>query len=344
MEGEVMKKLLVLLTTAAVLVAIPAAAQRAYAGKVTDRVKLGGEGGWDYLTYDDAGHRVFITRGTHVILVDAKTLKQTGDITGLQGIHGVALAHDLGRGYISSGGDNMLVIFDLKSLNVLDKVKVGERPDAILYDASAKRVYTFNAKTQDATVFDAKAGKVVGSVPLGGKPETGVADGKGNVYVNIEDKSEIVRIDTAKLTVAEHYPMAGCDEPSALAFDTAHRRLFAGCASKIVAVVDPDAGKLVTTVDIGAGVDAGAFNPKTQQIFMSCGADGVLSVIHEDSPDKYSKVASVPTEKGARTMALDDASNTVYTVTAQFDPTPPPAEQRRKILPDTFELLVVKPQ
>lgn len=337
-----MKKLLVLLTAAAALLAIPAAAQKSY--KLADRVKLGGEGGWDYLTYDEKGNRVFITRGTHVMAVDAKTLKPTGDITGLQGVHGVALAHDLGKGYISSGGDNMLVIFDLKSLSVLDKVKVGERPDAILYDASAKRVYTFNAKTQDATVFDAKAGKVIGAVPLGGKPETGVADGKGNVYVNIEDHSEIVRIDTAKLTVAEHYPMAGCEEPSALAFDVAHRRLFAGCASKIVAVVDPDAGKLVTTVDIGSGVDAGAFNPKTQQIFMSCGGDGVVTVIHENSPDKYSLVQNVPTEKGARTMALDEASNTVYTVTAQFDPTPPPAGQRRKILPDTFELLVVKPQ
>lgn len=337
-----MKRTLALVITLCAIAAVPAVAQKSY--KLADRVKLGGEGGWDYLTYDEKDNRVFITRGTHVMVVDAKTLKPTGDITGLQGVHGVALAHDLGKGYISSGGDNMLVIFDLKSLSVLDKVKVGERPDAILYDASAKRVYTFNAKTQDATVFDAKAGKVIGAVPLGGKPETGVADGKGNVYVNIEDHSEIVRIDTAKLTVAEHYPMAGCEEPSALAFDVAHRRLFAGCASKIVAVVDPDAGKLVTTVDIGSGVDAGAFNPKTQQIFMSCGGDGVVTVIHENSPDKYSLVQNVPTEKGARTMALDEASNTVYTVTAQFDPTPPPAGQRRKILPDTFELLVVKPQ
>jgi DNA-binding beta-propeller fold protein YncE len=204
-------------------------------------------------------------------------------------------------------------------------------------------VYTFNAKSQDSTVVDAASGKAVGTIPLGGKPETAVADGKGNVYVNIEDRSEIVRIDTGKLTVTEHYPMAGCDDPSALAFDVAHRRLFAGCASKIVAVVDPDAGKLVTTVDIGAGVDAGAFNPETQQLFMSCG-EGVLTVIHEDSPDKYSILQSVPTAKGARTMALDEASNTVYTVTAQFDPTPPPAGQRRKVLPDTFELLVVRPQ
>ncbi len=336
-----MKRILILLLAATALLATPAFAQKSY--KVTDRVKLGGEGGWDYLTFDPVGNRIFITRGNHVMVVDAKTLKPSGDITDLSGTHGVALAQELGRGFISSGGDNMMVIFDLKTLKVIDKVKVGERPDAILFDASSKRVYTFNAKTQDSTVVDATTGKVIGSVPLGGKPETGVADGKGNVYVNIEDRSEIVRIDTKNLTVAEHYPMAGCEDPSALAFDVAHRRLFAGCASKIVAVVDPDAGKLVTTVDIGGGVDAGAFNPRTQQIFMSCGADGVLTVIHEDTPDKYSVVQTVPTEKGARTMALDEKSNTVYTVTAQFDPTPPPAGQRRKMIPDTFGLLVVKP-
>jgi YVTN family beta-propeller protein len=336
-----MKRSLALIITLCAVAALPAVAQKSY--KLADRVKLGGEGGWDYLTYDPDGSRVFVTRGNHVIVVDAKTLKQTGDITELSGTHGVALAAELGRGYITSGGDNMLVVFDLKTLKVLDKIKVCQRPDAILYDSSSKRVYTFNAQSQDSTVVDASSGKVLGSVPLGGKPETGVADGKGHVYVNIEDRSEIVRIDTTKLTVAEHYPMAGCDEPSALAFDVAHRRLFAGCASKVVAVVDPDAGRLVTTVDIGGGVDAGAFNPKTQQIFMSCG-DGVLTVIHEDTPDKYSVVQSVPTVRGARTMALDAASNTVYSATAQFDPTPPPAGQRRKILPDTFELLVIRPE
>ena len=336
-----MKRILVLILAAASMAAIPATAQKSY--KLADRVKLGGEGGWDYLVFDSTANRLFITRGTHVMVVDAKTLQVTGDIPDLSGVHGVALAPELGRGFITSGGDNMLAIIDLKTLKVLDKVKVGERPDAVLYDASAKRVYTFNAKSQDSTVVDAASGKVVGTVPLGGKPETGVADGKGSVFVNIEDQSEIVRIDTAKLTVAEHFPMAGCDDPSALVFDPAHRRLFAGCGSKIVAVVDPDAGKLVTTVDIGAGVDAGAFNPKTQQLFMSCG-EGVLTVIHQDGPDKYSVVQSVPTVKGARTMALDTASGTVYLVTAQFDPTPPPAGQRRKVLPDTFELLVVKPQ
>jgi len=337
-----MKRILAFVLALSAMATVPAAAQKSY--KLAERVKLGGEGGWDYLVYDSDANRLFITRGSHVMVVDAKTLKTTGDITGLSGVHGVALAPALGRGYITCGGDDMLVILVLKSLKVLDKVRVGERPDAVLYEATSKRVYTFNARSQDSTVVDAASGKVVGTVPLGGKPETGVADGKGKVFVNIEDRSEIVRIDTAKLTVAEHFPMAGCDEPSALVMDVAHRRLFAGCASKIVAIVDPDSGQLLTTVDIGAGVDAGAFNPKTQQIFMSCGSDGVLSVIQEDSPNKYSVVQTVPTARGARTMTLDTASNTIYTVTAQFDPAPPPPGQRRKILPDTFELLVVRPE
>jgi YVTN family beta-propeller protein len=337
-----MKRIVAILLAIIAVAAVPAIAQKSY--KLADRAKLGGDGGWDYLTYDPTGNRLFITRGNRVMVVDTKTLKVATEIPGLSGVHGVALAPELNKGFITSGGDDMLVVFDLKSLAVTEKVKVGERPDAILYDASSKRIYTFNAKSQDSTVVDATKNKVIGNVPLGGKPEAGVADGKGNVYVNIEDRSEIVRIDTAKLVVSEHYPMAGCEDPSALAFDAAHRRLFAGCGSKVLAIVDPDAGKLVTTVDIGAGVDAGAFNPTTQQVFMSCGGDGVVAVIHEDSPDKYSVVQSVATAKGARTMALDEKSNTVYTVTAQFDPTPPPAGQRRKMLPDTFELLVVRPQ
>lgn len=336
-----MKRVVALLFVASLMTALPATAQTNY--KVTERAKLGGEGGWDYLTYDADGSRLFISRGTHVMVVDPKTLKVTNDITGLQGVHGIAVAPDLGRGFITSGGDNMLVIFDLKTLAVLDKVKVGERPDAILYDAFNHRVYTFNAKTQDSTVVDAATGKVVGTIPLGGKPETPATDGKGTIFVNIEDKSEIARIDAASLKVTARWPMAGCKDPSALAFDKTHRRLFAGCDEKVMAVVNADSGKLVTTVPIGDGVDAGAFNPKTQQIFMSTG-EGVMTVIHEDSPDKYSVVQNIPTARGARTMTLDEASNTAYTVTAQFEDKPPAPGQRRAMVPGTFELLVVQPE
>jgi len=334
-----MKKLFALVIAAAVLAAAPAFAQKQY--KVVNRVKLGGEGGWDYLTYDKEGHRLFITRGSHVMVVDTNTLKLTADIPDLSGIHGVALAPELGRGFISNGGDNTVTTFDLKTLKKLDSVKVGERPDAILYEPFSKRVFTFNARSKDSTALDAASGKVVGTVPLGGKPEFAASDGQGKLFVNIEDKSQIAEVDVAKLAVLNTWPLDPCKEPSALAFDAAHHRLFAGCDNKMMAVVNSDSGRVVTTVPIGDGVDAGAFDPGTQQVFMSCG-EGVLTVIHEDTPDKYSVKQTVPTVKGARTMAFDAESNTVYLVTAQREATPPAPGQRPAIVPGSFELIVVK--
>ena len=334
-----MKRIVILVLAACFFVVVPTFAQQY---KVTDKVKLGGEGGWDYLTFDKDGHRLFITRGSHVMVVDVQTLKVSGDIPDQSGLHGVALVPSLNRGFASNGGDDSVTIFDLKTLKVLDKVKVGNRPDAIIYDPFTKRVFTFNAKSQDSTALDAATGKVVGTIPLGGKPETPATDGKGTMYVNIEDKGEIAKFDPAKLTVLNRWPVEGCTEPSALAYDVQHQRLFPGC-EKLMAVVDATSGKLVTTVPIGEGVDAGGFNPTTQEVFMSCG-NGTLSVIHEDSPDKYTVKQTVDTQRGARTMALDDSTNAIYTVTAEFDPTPPPAGQRRKMIPDTFTLIVVKGQ
>lgn len=332
-----MKRTFAFILAGAMLAALPALAQM----KVTNQVKLGGEGGWDYLTYDADGQRLFITRGSHVMVVDAATLRAAGDIPDLSGIHGVALAPEFNRGFISNGGDNTVTVFDLKTLKKLDSVKVGERPDAILYEPYSKHVFTFNARSKDSTVVDAATGKVVGTVPLGGKPEFPASDGKGKLYVNIEDKSQIAQVDVAKLSVLNTWSIAPCQEPSALAFDVAHHRLFAGCDNKMMAVVDSDSGKVVTTVPIADGVDAGAFNPNTQEVFMSCG-EGVLVVIHEDSPDKYSVKQSVPTAKGARTMALDKAGNTVYLVTAQRADKPVPAGQRPTMVPGSFELIVVK--
>jgi YVTN family beta-propeller protein len=335
-----MKRTFALLLAATLLAALPAFAQKQY--KVVNTVKLGGEGGWDYLYYDKDGQRLFITRGSHVMVVDAKTLKVSGDIPDLSGIHGVALAPELGRGFVSNGGDNTVTIFDLKTLEKLDSVKVGERPDAILYDPFTKHVFTFNARSKDSTVVDAASGKVVGTVSLGGKPEFSASDGKGKVYANIEDKSEIAEIDASKLSVLNHWPLGPCQEPSALALDVEHHRLFAGCDNKMMAVVNSDTGKVVTTVPIGAGVDAGRFDPNTQEVFMSCGGDGVLTVIHEDSPDKYTVTQNVSTAKGARTMAMDYASNTAYLVTAQREATPPAPGQRPAMVPGSFELIVVK--
>jgi YVTN family beta-propeller protein len=336
-----MKRLFALLTVASVFIALPAFAQKQY--KMVNRVKLGGEGGWDYLTYDKDGNRLFITRGSHLMVVDTNTLTATGDILDLSGIHGVALAQELGRGFISNGGDNTVTVFDLKTLKKLDSVKVGERPDAILYDPFTKHVFTFNARTKDSTVVDAASGKVLGIVPLGGKPEFPASDSQGKVFVNIEDKSQVAAIDATKLTVLSTWPIAPCEEPSALALDKAHHRLFAGCGNKMMAVVDSDSGKVVTTVPIGEGVDAGRFNPNTQEVFMSCG-EGVVTVIHEDSPDKYTVTQNVPTVRGARTMAMDYESNTAYLVTAQRDPKPPAPGQRPAMVPGSFELIVVKPE
>jgi YVTN family beta-propeller protein len=335
-----MKKVLAIVLTTAIFAAVPAFTQQF---KVTDQVKLGGEGGWDYLTYDKDGQRLFITRGSHVMVVDAKTLKVTADIPDLSGIHGVALAPEFNRGFISNGGDNTVTVFDLKTLNKLDSIKVGERPDAILYEPFSKHVFTFNARSKDSTVVDAATGKVVGTVALGGKPEFPASDGKGKLYVNIEDKSQIAQVDVSKNAVLNTWSVAPCQEPSALAIDVEHHRLFAGCDNKMMAVVDSDSGKVVTTVPIGDGVDAGRFNPKTQQVFMSCG-EGVLTVIHEESPDKYTVQQNLPTAKGARTMALDRENNVAYLVTAQREDKPVPAGQRPTMVPGSFELIVAKPQ
>ena len=276
---------MLLLLVAGLLLSLPAVAQKQY--KLVDTVKLGGEGGWDYLTYEQGAHRLFITRGTHVMVIDTTTLKQIGDIPDLSGIHGVALAPAMNKGFVSNGGDDSVTVFDLKTLKVTDKIKVGGRPDAILYEPFSKHVFTFNAKSQDSTVVDASSGKVIATIPLGGKPEFPASDGKGKVFVNIEDKGEIAVIDVRSNTVTTHWQLTGCEEPSALAFDVAHNRLFSGCGNKVMAVTDAASGKVVTTVPIGGGVDAGRFNPKTQEVFMSCG-DGTLPVIHEESPDKYS--------------------------------------------------------
>lgn len=336
-----MKRALAIVLTTVFFAALPAFAQKQF--KVTEHVKLGGEGGWDYLVYDKDGERVFITRGSHVMVVDAKSLKLIADIPDLSGIHGVALAPEFNRGFISNGGDNTVTVFDLKTLKKLDSVKVGERPDAILYEPFSKHVFTFNARSKDSTVVDAATGKIVATVALGGKPEFPASDGKGKLYVNIEDKSQIAQVDVTQNKVLNTWSIAPCQEPSALAFDVEHHRLFAGCDNKMMAVVNSDSGKVITTVPIGEGVDAGRFNPKTQQIFMSCG-EGVLTVTHEDSPDQYTVQQTLPTARGARTMALDQDNDVVYLVTAQREDKPVPAGQRPAMVPGSFELIVAKSQ
>ncbi len=249
---------------------------------VIQTYKLGGDGGWDYLTFDKASNRLFISRSTHVIVMDADSGKVVGDIPDTPGVHGIALAPEFGRGFVSNGRDNSVTVFDLSNLKALSKIKVGENPDAILYDPASKRVFTFNGKSHDVTAIDAAKGAVVGTIKVDGKPEFAASDEKGEIFVNIEDKSELMALDPNKLQVRARWPLAPCEEPSGLAIDRKNRRLFSGCGNKMMSVVDADSGKLVTTLPIGDGVDANAFDPETGLAFASCG-EGVLTVVHEDS-------------------------------------------------------------
>lgn len=316
---------------------------------VKTKTTLGGEGGWDYLTMDSDAGRLYITRGTHVMVVDAGQLKVIGDIPNLAGIHGVALAKNLGKGFISNGRDGDVVIFDLQSFKELARVKAGTNPDAIIYEPASKRVFAFNGRSHDTTAIDAAAGTVAGTIDLGGKPEFAAVDGKGGLFVNVEDKNELVSLDPKKLVVLNHWALAPCESPSGLAIDARHRRLFAGCSNKLMAVVNADTGKVVTTLPIGPGVDATGFDPGTELAFSSNGGeDGSLTVVHEDSPDKYSVVQNLTTQRGARTMTLDTKTHTVYTVTAEFNPpAAPTAEQPRPrptMVPNSFTLLVLSKQ
>jgi YVTN family beta-propeller protein len=308
------------------------------------KIKVGGEGGWDYITFDSATRRLFISRGTRVMVLDVDSEKVVGEIPETPGVHGIALAPELNRGFISNGRGNNVTIFDLKTLATLGHVAAGQNPDAIIYDPSVKRVFAMNGRSGDVTVIDATTGKVAGTVPIGGKLEFAATD-QGRVYVNVEDKNEIAVIDL-ELKVAARWPLAPCEDPSGLAIDAAHRRLFAGCGNKMMAVVDADTGKVIATPPVGEGVDANAFDPATGFAFASCGGgEGVLTVVHEDSPDKFTVVENVPTQSRARTMALDPKTHEVYLVTASFGPRPEPTKDnpqpRPPMLPDSFVVLVL---
>ena len=311
---------------------------------VAKKTVLGGDGGWDYLTVDAKARRIYISRGTHVMVVDADSAAVVGDIPGTNGVHGIAIASDMDKGFISDGRDGNVTIFDTKTLKVLGTTPAGKNPDAIIYDQASKRVFAFNGSSKDATAIDAKTGTVAGTIPLGGKPEFAAADEKGHVFVNIEDTSEIVQFDSNKLTVENRWKIAPGEEPSGLAMDRKHRRLFSVCSNKLMVVVNADTGKLVTTLPIGAGTDAAGFDPETGYAFSSNG-EGTLTVVHEDSADKFSVVDTVPTQVRARTMALDTKTHQVFLVTAQFGAPPAATAQqprpRAPMVPGSFTLLTM---
>jgi hypothetical protein len=306
-------------------------------------IKLGGEGFWDYLTFDSPTRRLFISRGTKVVVLDVDSEKVVGEIPNTTGVHGIALAPDLGDGFTSNGGAATVSIFDMKTLQVIGTAKTDTGPDAIVYDPATQRVFTMNGRSNDSTAIDAKSGQVAGTIPLDGRPESAVADGAGHVYVNIESKSEVAQIDSKNLVVTATWPLAPGVSPSGLAIDAKNRRLFAGCHNKMMAILDADTGKVIATPPIGLGVDADRFDPGTGFAFASTGS-GVLSVIHEDSPDKFTFVEDVPTQMDARTMALDPKTHEVFLVTAQFAPPPAPTPDnphpRGGMVPDSFVVLV----
>src|SRR5271165_559018 len=312
--------------------------------RVTDQWKVGGDTGWDYLAVDPKSKLLYVTHGNHVLVIDTGTGKVQSDITGLKGTHGVAFDTSGKFGYITDGGANEVVVFDRKTNAIVDRVPAGTNPDGIVFEPVTQTVWAFNGRSKNVTVIDGSTHKVVATVALPGKPEFPVADGKGSVYDNIEDLSQIVHIDAKSHTVLAAWPIAPCEGPAGLAIDREHARRFAVCDGKKMAVVDANSGKVVATPAIGEGPDAAGFDAKYQLAFSSNG-EGTLSVVHEDSPDSYKVLQTLSTKRGARTMTLDEVSDKIYVVTADFGPrpaaTPDNPRPRPSILPGSFVVMVI---
>jgi DNA-binding beta-propeller fold protein YncE len=326
-----------LLTTLGVLASVATLAAAATGYHLLGEIAIGGEGLWDYLTADSAARRLYVSHATHVVVVDLDANKVVGDIPDTPGVHGIALAPELGKGFISNGRGNNVTVFDLKTLKASGTVPTGENPDAIRYDAVSSRVFAFNGRSKSATVIDAKGDKVVATLTLPGKPEFSVADGKGHVYVNIENTNEIVEIDAAKPAVTKQYSLSPCDGPSGLAIDAKSRRLFSVCSNRMMAISDPDAGKVVATPAIGAGSDGVAFDPGTGYA-MSSNGDGTLTIVAQ-SGGKWDVLENIATERGARTIAVDEKTHKVYLPTATAGPAT--GGGRPPYLPNSFKVLIV---
>jgi len=311
---------------------------------VADRFALGGEGGWDYPSVDPATHLLYLSRADHVAVVDTATGKEIADIPDTPGVHGIALAPALNRGYISCGKADFVKVFDLKTRAVLAEIKTEAGPDAILYEPATQRVFAFNGHGHSATVIDAKNNAVVATIPLGGKPEFAHTDGRGHVIVNIEDTAELVALDAMTATLKSRWPLPGCEEPSGLGFDVAHHRSFSTCGNQVLAIIDTDSGKPVASVPIGKGVDGAEFDPASQTLF-SANGEGTLTVVRELKPDVYTVQQTLETQRGARTIALDSATHKLYLPTADFGPMPAPTADnphpRPPVVGGSFVVLVV---
>jgi DNA-binding beta-propeller fold protein YncE len=309
--------------------------------KFSAEIPVGGEGGWDYLSIDAAAHRLYVSHATKVVVIDTQTNKVVGEVADTPGVHGFAIAADLGRGFSSNGRENKASIVDLKTLKTIQKVETGENPDAILYEPGKKEVYTMNGRGKSATVFDAQSGKVVATIPLEGKPEFAQADSKaGKIYVNIEDMSAIKVIDTATHKVTATWPIAPGESASGMAIDVPNHRLFIGCDNRLMLMVDDTTGKVVYSVPIGDGVDSNWFDPSTHLAFSSNGEAGTVTIAREESPSLLKVVQTLKTHRGARTMALDPATHTIYLSATEYEPQAPGSKDRPKAKPDAFKVLV----
>jgi DNA-binding beta-propeller fold protein YncE len=329
----------------------PAAAQPTAAGPyhVANTFNVGGEGSWDYLCLDPEGKRLFVPRGTHTMILDAQSGTVLGDIADTAGVHGVALAADLGKGFTSNGRTGTVTVFDLKDYKTVGTVKVGDNPDSILFEPTTKRVFTFNGRSKDVTVIGAEDLKVAGTIPLGGKPEFSVADGTGKIFVNVEDTSELLRIDAKSMKVEERWKLAPGAEPSGLAFDPVHKRLFAVCSNEKMVVLDAESGKVMASPAIGKGTDGAGFDPAGGGFALSSNGDGTMTVV-STKDDRFEVAQTLTTAARARTMAIDPRTRRIYLPTAEFEAAPPAKEggkdarpARPTMKPGTFKILVVTP-
>jgi DNA-binding beta-propeller fold protein YncE len=323
--------------------AVPAAAQTPTYRFIRE-IPVGGEGGWDYLAEDPPAHRLYVSHGTSIVVIDAERGAVIGHIDSLPGVHGFAVAPELGLGFASNGRENTAAVVDLKTLTITRRVATGENPDAILYVPGFEEVYTFNGRGHSATVFEAKTGKVIATIPLSGKPEFAVFDpAAGRVYNNIEDQNEIVVIDAKTHAVVATWPIAPGEEASGLAIDLAHHRLFAVCGNQYMVMVNSTTGAVVDTVRIGGGADAARFDPATGLAFASNG-EGTVTIAHEKTPDHLEVVQTLNTARSARTMTLDPLTHRIYLSAATYEPAAPAdsgaPRQRPRVVPGSFRVLV----
>jgi YVTN family beta-propeller protein len=302
-------------------------------------VPIPGDGGWDYLTVDAAGRRVYVSHASKVDVLDADSGEVVGQIADTAGVHGIAVAADVGRGFTSNGRADNVTVFDLKTLKTLGTVPTGKNPDSIIYDPATKRVFAFNGRDASVTVIDAAASKVAGTIALGGQPEFAAADGAGHVFVNLEDKNEVLRLDAKELKVLDRWKIAPANTPVSMAIDAAHHRLFVGCRSKSLVVLDAETGKVVATLPIGDRVDAGAFDPETKLVFCSCG-DGTVTVVRQETPDQYAVVETIKTRPQSKTMALDPKTHKLFLPGAEYKAAAGGARGRPTMVPGSFVMLM----